>query len=91
MTGPDQKEVYRGDRESSGKTTFSAHMDGKSNSIIIPIVFYLIYLGTYTLCFSNKMSTMTPKTVMFTLEVGDTPKLDIGTGNGTHGENVISK
>lgn len=29
--------------------------------------------GRYTYCFSNKMSTMTPKVVMFNLEVGDTP------------------
>lgn len=27
--------------------------------------------GKYTYCFSNKMSTMTPKVVMFNLEVGD--------------------
>lgn len=30
--------------------------------------------GVYTYCFSNKMSTMTPKVVMFNLEVGDAPK-----------------
>ncbi|KAM3963787.1 transmembrane p24 trafficking protein CHOp24 [Aphomia sociella] len=29
--------------------------------------------GKYTYCFSNKMSTMTPKVVMFNLEVGDAP------------------
>ncbi|KAJ2942808.1 hypothetical protein O0L34_g14996 [Tuta absoluta] len=29
--------------------------------------------GRYTYCFSNKMSTMTPKVVMFNLEVGDSP------------------
>ncbi|XP_053616985.1 transmembrane emp24 domain-containing protein 2 [Plodia interpunctella] len=29
--------------------------------------------GRYTYCFSNKMSTMTPKVVMFNLEMGDVP------------------
>ncbi|XP_044739000.1 transmembrane emp24 domain-containing protein 2 [Chrysoperla carnea] len=57
IIGPDQKIIYQGERETSGKYTFAAHAT-----------------GVYTYCFSNQMSTMTPKVVMFNLEVGDAPK-----------------
>ena len=45
--------------------------------------------GTYTLCFSNQMSTMTPKTIMFEMDVGDSPKLDMAAGGA--GDNVTRK
>nr|CAG4643490.1 EOG090X0D99 [Ilyocryptus agilis] len=51
--------------------------------------------GVYTYCFSNKMSTMTPKIVMFTTEVGETtPDLghaDAAGGNHTKLEEMIKE
>ena len=37
--------------------------------------------GVYTYCFSNQMSSMTPKTIMFNMEIGEAPK-DINTNDG---------
>ena len=57
ITGPDDKSIYSGERESNGKYVFSAHMN-----------------GVYTYCFSNQMSSMTSKTVMFSMDLGDAPQ-----------------
>lgn len=64
IVGPDDKVIYTGERESSGKYTFAAHME-----------------GIYQYCFSNQMSSMTPKTVMFSMDVGEATKDQEGDGN----------
>ncbi len=55
--GPEGRTIFNGEKETDGKYTFAAHMD-----------------GNYKYCFSNQMSTMTPKIVMFNLEVEDKSK-----------------
>ncbi|OZC09696.1 Emp24/gp25L/p24 family protein [Onchocerca flexuosa] len=68
IIGPDNKEIYKGERESSGKYTFAAHMD-----------------GPYTYCFGNQMSTMTPKVVMFSMEIAQ-PGQSIPSEAGQHND-----
>lgn len=69
IIGPDGKSIHEGERESNGRYTFPASMD-----------------GVYTYCFSNKMSTMTPKIVMFSMSVGEAAeKVEPGAGNTEEG------
>lgn len=74
IVGPDGREIFRRERESSGKYTFAAHMD-----------------GIYTYCFSNQMSTMTPKVIMFTMDIADPNAPAISpTGEGAEGTQPLS-
>lgn len=72
--GPDERVIYGGDRESNGKYTFAAHMDGE-----------------FKYCFSNKMSSMTPKVVMFNMDIGDAPKDRIEGDEQSQLEEMVSE
>jgi len=65
IVGPDQKDIHKGERETNGKYTFAAHID-----------------GVYTYCFGNQMSSMTPKVVMFNMDVGEAPSSAAELGEG---------
>nr|CAG4645103.1 EOG090X0D99 [Leptodora kindtii] len=48
--------------------------------------------GVYTYCFSNRMSTMTPKNVMFSMDIGEAQKeLDADSSNHTKLEEMIKE
>ncbi|XP_053979856.1 transmembrane emp24 domain-containing protein-like [Hylaeus anthracinus] len=43
--------------------------------------------GVYTYCFGNQKSSMTPKVVMFSMDIGDNPKTVEQTSDGKNGDN----
>ena len=74
ITGPDNKVIYQGDRETNGKYTFATHMD-----------------GIYKYCFSNKMSTMTPKIIMISMDAAETVHENNHAANMTADHNKLEE
>lgn len=56
LKAPDNRIVYNAEKQTEGKYSFVAHVDGE-----------------YSFCFSNRMSTLTPKVVSFVVTLGDEP------------------
>ena len=54
MYGPDGNEMFKKERESTGRYAFAAPVD-----------------GVYKYCFGNKMSSVTPKIIMFSMDIGE--------------------
>eukprot|EP01116_Phalansterium_solitarium_P021867 TRINITY_DN6997_c0_g2_i1.p2 TRINITY_DN6997_c0_g2~~TRINITY_DN6997_c0_g2_i1.p2 ORF type:complete len:204 (+),score=59.51 TRINITY_DN6997_c0_g2_i1:155-766(+) len=57
LKAPDGRIVYNAEKQTEGKYSFVAHVDGE-----------------YSFCFSNRMSTLTPKVVSFIATLGDEPQ-----------------
>jgi len=71
INDPEGKVIHEGDKETSGKYTFSANI-----------------AGTYSYCFLNEKGSQVPKTVMFTMDLGETPRA--GAANeGEEGHNKL--
>lgn len=54
------------------------------------ITFAAAKMGAYTYCFSNKMSTMTPKGVMFSMDIAEAQAAAAGGADG-EGSTIIKK
>jgi len=57
LKAPNGRIVYNAEKQTEGKYSFVAHVDGE-----------------YSFCFSNRMSTLTPKAVSFMATLGDEPQ-----------------
>lgn len=79
LTGPDDKIIYAGERETDSQYTFAAHATGVYKCVRPPLGrgvmrgLMVACVRRHRYCFSNKMSSVTPKLVVFSLVIGDAP------------------